>query len=89
MKPIAILILSMGVMGSAVVQAQQAGQGSAVPRQGILLAEAPGTFTSPGSPVLAAPAAAAPAAPLALSGMAAFTAGVAAAGQSGGTAVSH
>ena len=53
MKPIAILILGMGLMGSAVVQAQQAGQGAAVPRQPVLVAQA-GAFTSPGSPVVAA-----------------------------------
>jgi len=58
MKPIATLILSMGMMSSPAIQAQQAGQGSAVPRQGVLVAQA-GAFASPGSPVVAA----APAAP--------------------------
>jgi hypothetical protein len=85
MKPIAILILSMGVMGSAVVQAQE---GTAVPRQGTVVAQAPGTFTSPGSPVLAAPAAAPGLVP-ALVVMGVGVAGVAAAGTSGGAAVSH
>jgi len=57
MKLIAIMILGMGTLGSAAVQAQQAGQGSAVPRQPVLVAQA-GTFTSPGSPaVVAAPVA--------------------------------
>ena len=57
MKLIAIFILGIGMIGSAVVQAQQAGQGSAVPRQPVLVAQA-GTFTSPGSPAVAvAPAA--------------------------------
>ena len=60
MKLIAIMILGMGMMGSAVVQAQQAGQGSAVPRQPVLVAQA-GKFTSPGSPVVAVAPAAAPA----------------------------
>jgi hypothetical protein len=56
MKKIAVLVLGMGMIGSSVVQAQQVGQGSAVPRQSIVVAQA-GTFTSPGSPVVAAPAA--------------------------------
>ena len=56
MKKIAILLLGMGMVGSPVVQAQQTGQGSAVPRQPIVVAQA-GTFTSPGSPVVTAPAA--------------------------------
>jgi hypothetical protein len=56
MKPIAILILSIGMMGSPIVQAQEAGQGSAVPRQPVLVAQA-GTPTSPGSPEVVAPAA--------------------------------
>jgi len=56
MKKIAILVLGMGMVSSSVVQAQQVGQGSAVPRQSIVVAQA-GTFTSPGSPVVAAPAA--------------------------------
>jgi hypothetical protein len=86
MKPIAILILSMGVMGSAVVQAQE---GTAVPRQGTVVAQAPGTFTSPGSPVLAAPAAAPAALVPALVVMGATFAGVAAAGTDSGTTVSH
>jgi len=84
MKPIAILILGMGVMGSAVVQAQQAGQGTAVPRQGTVVAQAPGTFTSPGSPVVAAPAAA-PGAGIALVVFGAVAAGVAATGTSSAT----
>ena len=84
MKPIAILILSMGMMGAAVVQAQQAGQGSAVPRQGILVAQS-GTFTSPGSPVVtAAPVAPAGLAP-ALTVFAISIAGVAASGTAGAT----
>ena len=87
MKPIAILILGMGVMGSGVVQAQQAGQGAAVPRQPVLVAEA-GTFTSPGSPVVAAPVAAPTLGP-ALVVFGATMAGVGAAGTSSGTAVSH
>ena len=83
MKPIAILILSVGVMGSAVVQAQQAGQGTAVPRQGTVVAQGP-SFTSPGSPVVAAPVAA-PGANTALIVFGASFAGVAAAGTSSAT----
>jgi hypothetical protein len=81
MKPIAILILSMGVMGSAVVQAQE---GTAVPRQPTVVAQ---TFTSPGSPVVAAPVAA-PAVGTALIVIGATVAGVAASGTSG-TTVAH
>lgn len=57
MKLIAILFAGVGIMGSAVVQAQQTGQGSAVPRQPILVAQAPGTFTAPGAVQGAVPAA--------------------------------
>jgi hypothetical protein len=85
MKPIVILILSLGVMGSAVVQAQE---GSAVPRQGTVVAQAPGTFTSPGSALVVAPAAAPVAMVPALVVMGATVAGVAASGTSGAT-VSH
>jgi hypothetical protein len=81
MRPIAILILGMGLMGSAVVQAQEAGQGSAVPRQPVLVAQA-GTFTSPGSPVVAAPAAPAAMMPV----MAVFAVSVAAIAISGANA---
>jgi len=56
MKPIAILILGMGMMSSPVIQAQQTGQGAAVPRDGVLVAQA-GAFTSPGSPAVTPPAA--------------------------------
>ena len=56
MKKIAILVLGMGMVSSSVVQAQQVGQGSAVPRQSIVVAQA-GAWTAPGSPVVAAPAA--------------------------------
>jgi hypothetical protein len=85
MRPIAILILGMGLMGSAVVQAQEAGQGSAVPRQPVLVAQA-GTFTSPGSPVVAAPAVA-PAAMMPV--MAVFAVSVAAIAISGANASSN
>jgi uncharacterized paraquat-inducible protein A len=56
MMKVLIIVLGMGMMVSPVVQAQQAGQGSAVPRQSIVVAQA-GAFTSPGSPVVAAPVA--------------------------------
>ena len=84
MKPIAILILGMGVMGSAVVQAQQAGQGSAVPRQGTVVAQGP-SFTSPGSTPVPAPVPA-PGANTALIVFGASFAGVAAAGTTSATA---
>ena len=84
MKPIAILIFTLGVMGSTVVQAQQ---GTAVPREGSVVAQA-GTFTSPGSAVVVAPAAAPAAMVPALVVVGATVAGVAAAGTSGAT-VSH
>jgi hypothetical protein len=57
MQLITIMILGMGMMGSAVVKAQEAGQGSAVPRQPVLVAQA-GTPPPPGSPVVAAASAA-------------------------------
>ena len=56
MKPIAAVVLSLAIMGSGLVQAQQTGQGSAVPRQSTIVAQA-GTWTSPGSPAGVAPAA--------------------------------
>ena len=87
MKPIAILILGMGLLGSAIVQAQEAGQGSAVPRQPVLVAQA-GTFTSPGSPVVAAPVAA-PALTPALAVLGLTTAGLAAAGSNAGGTTQH
>ena len=55
MKKISVLLLGMGMVSSPVVQAQQTGQGSAVPRQPIVVAQA-GTWTAPGS-VATAPAA--------------------------------
>jgi len=55
MKSIAILVLAAGMIVSPIIQAQQVGQGSAVPRQSIVVAQA-GSWTSPGSPVVAAPA---------------------------------
>jgi hypothetical protein len=56
MKQIAIAVLSLAIVSSGLVQAQQTGQGSAVPRESIVVAQA-GTWTSPGSPVVPAPAA--------------------------------
>jgi hypothetical protein len=47
MRPIAILILGMGLIGSPVVQAQGAGQGSAVPRQNVLVAQAEKPASTP------------------------------------------
>jgi len=59
MKLIAIIILGMGMMGSAVVQAQEAGQGSAVPRQPVLVAQAgtvsPEVAAAPAAPSIVLP----------------------------------
>ena len=82
MKPIAILIFTLGVMGSTVVQAQQTVQGSAVPREVVA------QISSPGSPAVVAPAAAPAAAVPAMVVVGATVAGVAASGTSGAT-VSH
>jgi hypothetical protein len=87
MKPIAILILGMGLMGSAVVQAQQAGQGSAVPRQPVLVAQA-GTIVAPGAVPVAAPVLAAGTNTF-LIFFGATLAGVAAAGNGGDATVRH
>jgi len=87
MKLIAFVILGMGMMGSAVVQAQEAGQGSAVPRQPVLVAQA-GTPASPTPPpvVTAAPAVTpgVTAAIVVTTGL--VVAGIAASGSSGGAA---
>ena len=56
MKLIAFVILGMGMMGLAVVQAQEAGQGSAVPRQPVLVAQAQEGKLPPVWPEAAAPA---------------------------------
>lgn len=56
MKPVVIVVLGLAIMGSGLVQAQQTGQGSAVPRQNTVVAQA-GSWSSPGSPAVAAPAA--------------------------------
>lgn len=56
MKKFAVLVLGMGMVISSVAHAQQTGQGTAVPRQSIVVAQAPGSFSSPGA-VSAAPAA--------------------------------
>jgi len=55
MKQMAILVLTLAMMSSGLVQAQQTGQGSAVPHQSIVVAQA-GSWSSPGSPAVAAPA---------------------------------
>jgi len=53
MKKILIIVLGMGMVGSPVVQAQQTGQGATVPRQNMIVAQAPGSWTAPGSPAVA------------------------------------
>lgn len=87
MKPIAILVLGMGIMGSAVVQAQQTGQGSAVPRPNIVVAEAPGTLPVP--PVVTVETTAAAELLPALVVVSVAIAGVVAAGKDSATVTHH
>jgi hypothetical protein len=85
MKPIAILILSMGMIGSPVLQAQETGQGAAVPRQGILVAQA-----SPPPPVVTeAPAAVSPTFIAVAVGLGLVVAGIAASNDDGTTTTTH
>ena len=60
MKPIVNVILGVALVGSSVALAQQPGQGTAVPKQPVQVAQA-GTFVSPVVVVSQAPVAAAPA----------------------------
>lgn len=85
MKPIAILILSMGMIGSPVLQAQGTGQGTAVPQQGVLVAQA-GTETVP--PVVAGAPAATPSLLSIVIGLGLVAAGIAAA-VNGTTTTAH
>jgi hypothetical protein len=86
MKPIAILILSMGMIGSPVLQAQETGQGAAVPRQGILVAQA----SPPPPPVVTeAPAAVSPTFIAVAVGLGLVVAGIAASNDDGTTTTTH
>lgn len=85
MKRIAILILSMGMIGSPVLQAQETGQGAAVPREGILVAQA-----SPAPPPEVTPAPAVSSGVIAaVVGLGLIIAGIAASNDDGGTTTTH
>lgn len=88
MKPIAILILSMGMIGSPVLQAQETGQGAAVPRQGVLVAQAGKEAPPQPPPVTVAPALA-PGVIAAIVGLGLIVAGVAASNDDGTTTTTH
>jgi hypothetical protein len=85
MKPIAILILSMGMIGSPVLQAQETGQGAAVPRQGILVAQA----SPPPPPVVTEAPAVSPSFIAVAVGLGVVVAGVAASNEGGTTPPTH
>lgn len=85
MKRIAIWILSMGMIASPVLQAQETGQGAAVPRQGIVVAQA----SPPPPPVATAPAAMSPGVLAAIVGLGLIVAGIAASNDDGATTPTH
>ena len=85
MKPIAILILSMGMIGSPVLQAQETGQGAAVPRQAILVAQA----SPPPPPVVTAAPAMSPTFIAVAVGLGLVVAGIVASNDDDTTATTH